>query len=461
MRDWRGASVSTNRRMKRLPAIATALSTLACLALTSCVGTPINGEREARERVAQTGRELHSAPLPLLPGADEADNPAAYLRYALWHHPAVEAAFQDWLAATADVVGARSLPDPRLTLQLDYAGGLTSLMPGAMADYLTRGKRVASGNAALAAGDVAYRAYCAQIFETSANLRRAWLELAYADEALKLRTTVVAAYEAAAAASGNDYATATGGDLSTIVTLKNEAARQKALLAALEDRRTAARAAFKAALVLARNDTDPTWPTTALKAGEEPSEDELWTHIEASNPDLLNLRAMVAQAVAGIDIAQTARTPDFSFGGMADVKASPLMLRPQAALTLPIWKDKIQAGIDAATARRDAATARVSARELDLAAQLAQALYQVRSADRVIAFIDASALPALRSAAAISTSNFQSGRGMATAPAEARAQIAMAELDRLDALLERENAATDLLLISANIAPGAALLVGR
>jgi outer membrane protein, heavy metal efflux system len=428
-------------------------------ALMACVGTPVRGEREAQKRVDDTGDALHGN--LSLPRGEDAGSEAAYMRYALRKHPSVEAAYQDWRSSVADVTNVRSLPDPRLTLQLDYADSLMSLMPGAMFDYTTRGKRGAAGNAAMMTSDSAYRDFAAKVLAVAANLHRAWLELAYADEALRLRSEAVAAYEEAAAASGNDYATATGGNLSAIANLGNEAARQRSLFTTLQERQVAARAAFKAALGLERNDPDPLWPSATIKANVLPTDDVLWNRVKTSNPELLKMRAMVNEAVANTSVAKTARTPDFSFGGMADVKANPLMYRPQASITLPIWKDKIRAGIDATGARKNAAEARVKEAEIDLAARFAGSLYAVRSADRAIAYIDASALPSLRAAAEISNSNFQSGSGMASAPLEARAAIVMAELDRLDALLEREMAATDLLELSANVAPETAPLIGR
>ena len=138
---------------------------------------------------------------------------------------------------------------------------------------------------------------------------------------------------------------------------------------------------------------------------------------------------------------------------MADLKANPLMVRPTATVTLPVWRGKIRALLAAAEARRDAAVARVSAEQLDLAAELAQMLYMVREADRMIAYIDRTALPGYDRATATVEAGYQSGMTSLTMIPETRVMALTMRLERVAALREREIAATDLLLLIADVAP--------
>ena len=162
---------------------------------------------------------------------------------------------------------------------------------------------------------------------------------------------------------------------------------------------------------------------------------------------------MVDMAMAGVGVARNAGIPDFTVGAMADLKAEPLMVRPTATVTLPIWREKIRSNIAAAKARHDAAAARVSAEEIAMAASLAQMLYMVRESDRMIEYIDRTALPNYERSIASVEASYQSGMGGAGMIPEIRAMQVLMRLERLGALRDRETAVTDLMLMTADAAP--------
>jgi outer membrane protein, heavy metal efflux system len=131
-------------------------------------------------------------------------------------------------------------------------------------------------------------------------------------------------------------------------------------------------------------------------------------------------------------------------------------------VTLPISRKKIAANIAAATARSQAAGARVSAEQLNVAAELAQMLYMVRESDRMIAYIDGTALPNLDRIIASVEASYGTGMSTAAMIPETRLMALGMHRERVAALREREIAATDLMLLTADIVPpGASLLAGR
>jgi len=405
-------------------------------------------EAQARSQLAASARP-DARPPALAADSTEAD----YLRFAVLNHPAVAAAYYDWRASVEAITPARSLPDPQFTFQADVADTLMSLMPGLMFDLTTPGKRAALGREAAAGSAVAYRDYTAAVLRTATAARKAWIELAYVEETRRLYTATIHAVEDTLALTSAEYATGSGmATLEKQTRLQSELARHHAHHATLDDQFAAARAKFKSALGLAPTDPDPPWPSPALAATPLPTEQELWQRASAANPDLAKMRAMVDAAVASVAVARTAGTPDFSLGAMADVRANPIFVRPTADITLPIWRDKIAATVAAAESRRDAATARLRAGQLDLAAELAQALYMAREADRMLAYIDDTALPNLARTAASLEAAVQSGM---TSPAMI-SETRMMELDlrheRLAALRDRENAVADLLLLTTDTA---------
>jgi outer membrane protein TolC len=158
-------------------------------------------------------------------------------------------------------------------------------------------------------------------------------------------------------------------------------------------------------------------------------------------------------------VARKAGTPDFTLGAMADLKADPLMVRPTATVTLPIWREKIRSNIAAAEARRDAAVARVSAEQLNMAAELAQMLYMVSESDRMIEYIDKTALPNYERLIASIEAGYQAGMTGPGMIPETRVMALAMRLERAAALRDRENAVTDLLLMTADIAPAGAPLL--
>jgi len=439
-------------------ATGVALSSLVLVALGGCAGTPIAAERAARDRVAQVGEQLrpgHARPaLPQLQPAAPLDT---YMRYAVLNHPAVEGAYYEWRAAVEDITPARSLPDPQFTFEADISDMLMTFMPGLMVDYMTPGKRAAMGREAAAGSEVAYRYYVTTVLRTAAALRKAWIELAFIDEAVGLREAALRSIEQSLALSGADYSTGFGmATLEDQVRSLNSAEQVRSELGALQDRRAAARTRFKSALGLAPTDVDPAWPATGLTASTLPSEEQLWRLARAANPEIATMQAMVEMTVAGVEVAQKTRTPDFGLGGMVDVKADPLMVRPTAKVTLPIWRDKIAATIAAAEARHDAAVARLDAEQLNVAAELARMFYMVRESDRMIGYIEKTALPNLERVLASAVAGLQTGMSRAGEIPATQLMALELELERLGALRQREDAVTDISLMVAEVAPAGA-----
>ena len=429
---------------------------LASLALlTSCRTVVPNYEGQLRDRITTTARTYRpDGQQPTLPALTASSPAADYIHFALLKHPQVEAAFYDWRAATETITSARSLPDPKLTFEADITTTLMTLMPGFMFDLMGPGKRTAMGREAAAGTEVAHRNYVTAILRTAADVRKAWLELAYIEEAHRLHTLAIASVGDSFAIADATYVTGRGmSSLETQVALQNELAEHQTDHAILTDRLAAARIRFKSALGLQPTDPDPAWPAFPLIATPLPSEDELWRHALAANPDLGKMRAMVEMAIAGVTVAGKSRTPDIELGAMVDLKANPLMVRPTASVSLPLWRDKIAATIAAAEARRDAATARLNAEELTLAAEFAQMLFMVRESDRMIAAIDQTSLPNIERLSATVEASYQSGMSGAAMIFETRLKVTMLRLNRLALLLQRENAVTDLLLLTADIAP--------
>jgi cobalt-zinc-cadmium efflux system outer membrane protein len=455
--------------LRRRAALPTALT--ASLALIAGCVSAGRDERAARDRLGQVGSQLAStqrlpsgqAPAAILPELRSNSSPAEFIRFAVLNHPAVAAAYYDWRASVEAIAPARALPDPRFTFEADIADTLMTFMPGLMFDFMSAGKRSAMSREATGVAEVAYRSYVAAVLRTAAEARKAWIELAYANETHELYAITIATADQAVALANIDYTTGRGGmgSFEKQLRLQNLSAQHHAHHASVVEQIVTARARFKAALGLSPDDPDPAWPDARLTPTALPPAEELWQRASTQNPELARMRAMVDMTVAGVDVARKANTPDFSVGAMVDTKADPLMVRPTASLSLPVWREKVAALVAGAQARHDAAAARVSAEKINLAAELARMLYMVRDSDRMVAYIDETALPNLERAISTLEAGVQSGMSTPGMISETRLMQVDLRHERLDALKERENAATDVLLMIADVAPiNSPLLVG-
>lgn len=428
--------------------------------LAGCVAMS-PAEQSARDRVQAVGAQLRPAGQPPALPVLQPDSPLPdYLRFALLNHPQVRAAWLDWRAAVSAIAAARALPDPKLTFESDIAGGFMTLMPGLMFDFMPAGKRTAMAGEATAASEAAYRRYVTTVLQTAAGVKKTWADLTALEELLRLKRASLATLgQAAEFSHAAHVAVHAMGSLDDLARLESATGQVRLDLANLEDQRGVFRAAFKSALGLPRPGPDPAWP-----AGFTPSpapalsDDDFWTAATAANPRLGEMRAMVAMAVAQTVIAEKTRTPDFSLGSMLDFKANPLLWRPTATLSLPVWREKISATISAAQDRRAAAEARFGAEELMVAAELARMTYMVREADRLVGYLDRIALPNLLRTRASAEAAYGTGMsGFAMIP-ETQLMILTVQAERVAALRDREKTLADLSLLVAGQPPADAPL---
>ena len=122
------------------------------------------------------------------------------------------------------------------------------------------------------------------------------------------------------------------------------------------------------------------------------------------------MEAEVRQAQASLDLAYKAKVPDFSLGLMADVKMSPVLYRPLATMTLPLWRDKIAAEIAAAQAGRRAAQARLTAGQINLTVDFAGKSFDYREVKRNLDLLQEQLIPKAQQSLEIARAAYLSGK---------------------------------------------------
>jgi outer membrane protein TolC len=432
---------------------------LALLALTGCKGFTTHGEREARHEAGTVKAAYRpNDQRPALPDLTTNSSLADFLTCAMLNQPQIEAAYYDWAASVENVTVARSLPDPQLTFQVDIVDVVSSVMPGFMQSFPGPGKLRAQARAAAADSRGKYFAFESAVLQTAYDVKRSYYQLWFLDEKIRVdreMLRLLSELERIARAQ-NETGQAT---LQDVYRAQIEEDRLRNEIANLEDSRQPLQAQFKAALGLMRDQPDPPltgrFEATTL---DLPAEQILDTAF-ARNPELKAMEAEVRRAQASLDLAYKAKVPDFSLGLMADVKMAPVLYRPLATVTLPVWRDKISAEIAAAQAGKHAAQARLTAGQIKLTVDFAEKSFDYREVTRNLDLLRGQLIPKAQRSLEIARSAYLSGKTEFFNLIDAERMLLEFRLSEIEARTQRELVLSDLSLLIAGVPPANAPLL--
>jgi cobalt-zinc-cadmium efflux system outer membrane protein len=432
---------------------------LALLLLAGCKGIPTRDEKAAR-RDLQTVAEVYrpDRQKPALPVLTPDAGLSNYLAYALLNSPKVEAAYYDWAGSVERITVERSLPDPQLTFQSDIADIVLTVMPGFMQVFPGPGKLRARAAVAGAESRREYFAFESAVLQAAFDLKRACYRLYFLDERLRINRETLGLLgdlERIARAQ-NEVGKAT---LQDVLRARIERDRVRTDIDNLADSRRPLVAAFKAALGITAGQPDPPVPARLETTAVPPDTDDLLRVAFARNPDLKAMEAEVHAATAGIAVAYKERVPDFSVGLMADVKATPTIYRPLAAMTLPIWRDKIAAEIARAKARELAAQARLNGAQIALTVDLAEQSFAYREIDRNLDLLRNQLIPEARQSLELARAGYLAGTIDFFNLMDTERTLLNFELAEVESRTQREIVLSRLSLLVAGVPPAGAPLL--
>lgn len=437
--------------------IARTMLIAACAGLLSaCAGAPTATERERRADFDSVARVLRPGDArPALPDLSAASTLADLLRFAMLNSPRVEASYYQWAAGVERITPARSLPDPRLTFEADITNMIEALMPGLMMDLPGPGKLRAAGDVAAGEAAVGYFAFEAEVLRTALAVKSAYYRLHFLEETVRVQraTLSLLADLEQIAQTQNAAGRVTLQDVLRAQIDREQLATQ---IENLEDSRGVLLAELKAALGLGAAAPDPAVPSAFEPSPAPQSVDAIFAAALERNPSLRGMAADVRRAEAMLDLARTSGVPDFSIGIEADVKANPVLWRPSAGMTLPIWRDKIAAEIAAAQAEKQSAEARLTAEQISLAAELASMLYMYRESSRNIDLLVEKLIPRARQSLEVARSGYTTGRSSFLDLIDAQRQLLAFELGLIEARTQRELTLAALSLSIEGVPPAGA-----
>lgn len=433
---------------------------LAAGLLAGCKGVSTQGERQAH-RDLQTLTAAYRPPvITNAPALETGVTLEALMRYAMLHQPRVAAAYYDYAAAVHRITQERSLPDPRLTLELDIQDVVMVVMPGLMAEFPFYQKLRVGAHMATAESEARYFAFERAVLETAYEVKRAYFRLHFLEERLAIVRENAQLSESLEeiARARTEAGKAT---LQDVLRAQIDQERLKTEVENLEDSRSALMARLRGALGLATEAPDPAVPRDFSPTPTSLGREDLFAVAVVRNPRLKQMEAEVRLAEAGIQLARLSRYPDFNIGVEADVKASPVMWRPSMGVTLPIWRDKIAAEMAGAQARRRASAERLSAEQIDLAIEYADRSVAYREATRNLELVSGRLLPKARQALEVSRNAYVSAVSSFTELLDAQRTLLELRLSEVDSLAEREMALAELSLLIAGVPPAGAPILAR
>ncbi|MCU0770734.1 MAG: TolC family protein [Verrucomicrobia bacterium] len=424
--------------------------------LAGCGGLAGKGERQARQDLASvTSRYRPGGWKPDLPQLTSDDGLSHHLTYALLNSPHVEAAYHDWAASVERITVERSLPDPQLTFEADIADTVMTLMPGLMQVFPGPGKLKARGNLATAESQARYFAFESAVLDAAFDLKRAFYELHALDERIRisqLNEALLADLEWVARARYQ----AGQVPLQDLLRAQIERDRVATDLVNLRDSRQPKFAAFKAALGMTRDQPDPPVPAWLESSDPTLSDEQLLALAFRRNPRLKEVESEIRAMQADIALAYKENVPDFTLGVSTDVQPNPVVVRPEASMTLPIWRDKIAAGIARAKAQELAARSRLTAAQIALTVEFANRSFQYREATRNLTVLGETLLPKAQQSLELSRVSYSSGATDFINVLEAERSLLEFQLAEVDARTQHELVLAEISLLIAGLPPRSA-----
>jgi len=425
------------------------------------VGVSTHGERASRNDVQTVlSKYRPDGGGPKLPRLVDGGSPETFVRFAIYNHPTVEAAYYGWLAAVEKITRERSLPDPRLTFEADISKMIMAVMPGLMMDFPGPGKLSAAAGVATAESEMKYFQFESAVLKVAYDFKKAWYDLRLLDEKIRVNRETVTLLEdlEKLAHSRNEVGK---GSLQDVLRTQIEKERLVTEVANLRDSRQWFLTQFKASLGLGARDRTPPLPRPFKRSSLSLSSGDILDVAFAKNPRLKAMEANVRRAEAALVVARKSRIPDFSLGAMADVKASPVMVRPLGGMTLPIWRDKIAAQIAEGRAMERSAKARLSDEQLNLAVEVAMKSYLYRESTRLLELLQTSLVQKAGQSLEVARSGYSSGATDFINLIDAQRTQLDFRLAEVEAAIKREIALAELSLIVMGVPPAGTPLLQR
>lgn len=360
-----------------------------------------------------------------LPDLRSSTELAGLLTYAALNNPGLAASFSRWKVAVERVPQVRALPDPRFTYryfieEVETRVGAQRQSFGIAQTFPWFGKLALRGDAAAEAAKGEYQRYQAAKLKLFYQVTQAYCEYYYlaravavAEENVKLLThieSVARTRYKVAAGSGPD-----------VIRAQVELGKFDERLRSLRGLRGPIVAALNAALNRPA-DAPLAKPTELPQEKVSVTDGQLLAMLGRSNPHLKALDFEINRQKLRIDLAKKEYFPDIKLGvdyidtaastggrNPGDDGADPVVA--MVSVNVPIWRDKLSAGVRQARHRYLVALHQKAQKANDLSSQLKMVLYRFRDAGRKINLYRDTLLPKARQSLKVTEVSYRAGKG--------------------------------------------------
>lgn len=399
--------------------------------LTGCASSPLDNEAEHPLDVLRPGwSEADVPPLSAYraendddaPTLEDGSSPDDYIRYALYHSPRVEAAYQRWLAATEELPQVSALPDPRLSFgffveEVETRTGPQQARINVSQSFPWPGILDDREDAAARAARAAWRRFESARLAVAEQVVETLHELAYLDAAIRItreNLDLLGSFEEIVRAQYRVGA----GSHPELVRVQVELGQLEDRLAQLRAMRPAYAAELNAAL---DRPADHDVPSISSLPGRVAAIDgpALAEIASSANPALLALDEQMEQQRALAEAARKEGLPDFTVGldyiitadaqdpSIPESGDDPIMI--SLGVTLPIWRDAYDAGVREALARRLAFSHDRTNEANDIAASIQRAWFDHTDANRRVRLYNDTLIPKAEESLRASLAAFRAG----------------------------------------------------
>ncbi len=410
---------------------ACAAGVAAAVPLAGC-SSPLDGPRATPTRVGThfTARSDGEPPSVFRERDDSAhapmlgpdSGPGDYVAYALYNSPEVEAEYQRWLAASDRAPQVGALPDPRLSLgffvdEVETRVGPQQARVGVQQSFPWPGTLGDRKDAASMEAAAAWRRFQAVGLEVTRRVLVALHELAYLDAAIGITDEnlgLLGSFEEVVRARYRVGA----GSHPELIRVQVELGQLEDRLVRLESMRPAFAAELNAALNRAGSTEVPEAPGMPdVVAAVEPG--VLAETARRNNPGLLAMDERVEAERARTRLARKDGLPGFTVGldyiVTGDAPAGPI---PESGddpimltfgLSVPLWRDKYEAGVRESVARRLAAAYERAGEANRIDAAIHRAWFEHTDADRRVRLYELTLIPKAEESLRASLTGFRAG----------------------------------------------------
>jgi outer membrane protein TolC len=350
-----------------------------------------------------------------------------YIKIGLTNNPGLKVAFYEWKASFAKIAQATSLPDPQITYTEYIEKVETRVGPQNRAYSISQkfpfpDKLWIRKNKAFKSSEEAFYNFDRQRFDLIRKISEAYYEYVYLNKAVYLMTENIKLLKNFENVAQSKYKSGLVQN-QDLLKVQVELGKLENESLSLEDLRHPLVARLNALLSLPRDNILPIPDETLENITAEQRYEEitgLYAELTKHNPELLALTQNIEKNKDALKLAQRDYFPDLTVGVTAidtgdalnpstvDSSKDPLMV--MFSVNVPIWFNRLNAGVQEAKASVKAAESLLEDKENDLSSQLALVHYKVRDALRQSSLYKDALLPKAVQALNAAQSGYEGGK---------------------------------------------------